>query len=73
MVDIWGLINTSFQNKFVCVYSGVKYRVFENFNKIGTVAFALSLGSNNDNNIQTRFGSGDLKTNISAKNSTYIF
>lgn len=53
MVDIWGLINTSFQNKFVCVCSGVKYRVFENLNKIGTVAFALSFGSNNDKNIQT--------------------
>lgn len=43
------------------------------------MAFALSLGSNNDSNIQTSvflnhfLGSGDLKTNISTENSTYIF
>lgn len=32
------------QNKFSCIYSGLKYRFGENLNKIGAVDFALLLG-----------------------------
>lgn len=33
------------------MYFSLKYRVCENLNKISSVAFALTLGPNNDNNM----------------------
>lgn len=47
------LISGIFQNNFLCINSGQKYRFCENVNKIGSIAFALVPSLHNNNNKHT--------------------
>lgn len=50
-----------------------RVQIYKNLNKIGPVAYALDLGQHNNINIDVFLGSGNLKTDISAENTTSYF
>lgn len=71
------MIFENLQNHFSNINSGLHDRFCEIFNKTGPVAYALALGTHNDNNIHTDrhfdnqlLGSGNLKTDITVESST---
>lgn len=67
-----------FQNKLLCIHSGLKLSFCENLNTIGPVAFALAFGPHTTIYMQRRaffplLGSRDLKKSISVENSSLVF
>lgn len=46
-----GVTFKDFYIYYLCIYSGLKYKVCESFTNIGLLAFELALGPHNDSNI----------------------